>query len=188
MKLLVASVVLVFSAVASGAELPAPCADALRRALASCAAWTMERRLPGSVRTLVSTGTVECTAGEGIVWKTLHPFPFSVSMTPDSMIFTDGDTKRVKPLSDLPHYADIKRRTDAFARGDADAFDGIFELEVKRSLGGAWHLELKPEVRAMRRLFSSIVLTGDETLTTAVFTTEDGGFSTIRFKESPRGR
>lgn len=188
MRSLAAAVFSVFTFAAAAVELPPSCTDALRRALGSRAAWTMERRLPGSVRVLVSTGTVECTVGEGIVWKTLHPFPFSVSMTTNSMVFADEDTRRVKPLSDLPHYAEIKRRTDAFARGDMNAFDGLFSLKVKNSPGGVWHLEFTPEIRAMRRLFSTVTLTGRETLTSAVLTTQDGGFSTIGFKELPRGR
>ncbi len=181
-------VISVFAIGAAAVELPASCAAALRRALDSSAAWTMERRLSGSVRALVSTGTVQCVMGEGIVWKTLHPFAFSVSMTTNAMIFADEDSRRVKPLSDLPYYAEIKRRTDAFARGDANAFDGLFELKVKNSPAGVWHLEFTPCVRAMRRLFSTITLTGRETLTSAVLTGEDGGFSTIAFKELTRGR
>ena len=37
-----------------------------QKALDSSAAWTMERRLPGSERVLVSSGEVRCSAGRGI--------------------------------------------------------------------------------------------------------------------------
>lgn len=178
----------VFASAASAADIPSSCTEALRRALSSGATWKMERRLPGSSRVLVSTGSVECVVGEGIVWKTLHPFFSSVSMTTNAMVFADEDSTRVKPLSDLPHYAEIKRRTDAFARGDADAFDGLLEIEAEKVSADAWKVVLRPGVRAMKRLFSAITLTGRVSLDTAVLTTDDGGSSTIAFEELSRGR
>lgn len=188
MRFLFLAVSVAFAAVAPAADIAPACSKALRRALGSKAAWTMERRFPGSVRTLVSTGAVECTVGEKIVWQTLHPFPFKVSMTTNSMIFADEDVVRVKPLSDMPHYNEIRRRADAFARGDIRAFDGLFKLKTRSSPGGVWHLELTPEISVMRRLFSTLTLTGRDTLTSVVLTSEDGGCSTISFKELPRDR
>lgn len=169
-------------------EIPDLCVRALRRALDSRAAWTMERRFAGSVRTLSTTGTVECVIGNRIEWKVLHPFVSSVSMTTNAMVFLDEDGERVKNLDDLPYYREIRKRTDSFARGNADAFDGLFEMNVDIRPDGAWSLEMKPENRAMRRLFSSATLEGNAKLESAVFKTKDGGISVIRFKELPRVR
>lgn len=156
---------------------------ALRSALGSSADWRMERELAGANRTLVSTGVVECVSGEGIKWVVLHPFPSSVEMTPDSMVFNDEDGERVKPLKDMPHYAEIKKRTDAFAAGDSSAFDGLFNLEASLADDGeGWALRMTPEVRAMRRLFKSVELYGGATLTNAVLHTGDGGVSRIYFR------
>lgn len=167
-----ATVLLAASAVAS-----------LQKALDSSAAWTMERRLPGSERVLVSSGEVRCSAGRGITWQTLLPFVSSVAMTHDAMVFTDEDGRRVKPLSELPHYADIRNATDAFAAGRTNAFDGVFAVREEPLPGGGWRLTLAPEVPAMRRLFASVEVTGAELPTNAVLTAADGGLTTIRFKE-----
>ena len=169
------------AAVALDAAIPA-----LQTALASSADWRMERSLSGSTRPLVSTGVVECVAGEGIKWTVLHPFPSSVSMTPDSMVFSDEDGERVKPLKDMPHYAEIRKRTDAFAAGDISAFDGFFTLDASLAPDGrGWTLRMIPEVRAMRRLFSEIELSGADTLTNAVMRTGDGSISRISFTQDP---
>jgi hypothetical protein len=96
--------------------------------------------------------------------------------------------KRIKNLDDLPYYREIRKRTDSFARGNADAFDGLFEMNVDIRPDGAWSLEMKPENRAMRRLFTSATLEGNAKLDSAVFKTKDGGISVIRFKELPRVR
>lgn len=188
MKSVFFSFCLAFAGLSAASELPEACASALRRALSSGAGWTMERRLAGSDRSLFSTGIVVCTPEREIVWKAVYPFPSSVSMTTNAMIFADEDGRRVKPLDRLPYYDEIRRRTDAFARGDTEAFDGLFELEARNSPNGGWTLVFSPEVKAMRSLISEVELTGSETLEKALLRTSDGGCSVIRFKESERGR
>lgn len=165
-----------------GAVMLDRCAAAMRKALNERAAWTMERRLAGSARTLVSSGTVTCVAQSGIVWRVTSPFASSVAMTTNAMTFADDEGVRVKPLAELPHYADIRERTDAFAAGDAAAFDGIFEVTAAPLPGGGWRLHLKPEISAMERLFTEIELTGATLPTNAVLRTADGGSCTIRFR------
>ena len=160
---------------------------ALQVALDSSADWRMVRMLEGSNRPLVSSGTVDCVAGEGIKWTVLSPFESSVSMTTDSMVFADEDGERVKPLKDMPHYAEIRRRTDAFASGDRKAFDGLFTLDATTPGDGrGWTVRMTPDAKAMRRLFESIELSGAETLTNAVMRTGDGGVSRIEFSRRER--
>ena len=179
-----------FSALCASATTPEDaCAAALRRALGSSASWTMERRLEGSVRPLVSSGTVECFANSGIVWRVERPFPSSVEMTAGSMVFEDEDGRREKTLGDMPHYEAIRERTDAFAGGDAKAFEGLFELEARSAADGeGWILAMTPEIAAMRRMFACVELSGGQTLTNVVLKTGDGGVSTIRFRETPCAR
>lgn len=160
----------------------------LQKALDSCADWTMERTLAGSGRTLVSAGDVRCKAGESIVWTVKSPFESSVAMTTNAMVFVDEDGRREKSLDDLPHYEDIRRATDAFAAGNTNAFDGVFEIRETELPSGGWRLELRPEVSAMRRLFTSIEVTGAALPTNAVLHNGDGGTSVIRFREKDRDR
>lgn len=169
------------------AELPVGASAAFRRALDADAAWTLARRFAGSERTLVSTGLVSCAVGRGIVWDVRHPFPASVTMTTNAMIFVDEEGRREKSLDDLPHYAEIRAMTDAFVGGNEKAFDGVFDLAAEARNGGGWVMTLTPEIRAMRRLFTSIELSGAETITNVVLRTEDGGSSSIRFTELARG-
>lgn len=170
---------------------PQPCdlaVAAMRRALCSRAAWTMERRLHGAARTLVSTGIVDCLAGRSISWRAIHPFASSVEMTADAMLFSDDDGVRVKPLDEMPGYAEMRSRTDDFARGDGHALDGLFAMGAFALPDGGWRLSLVPESRAMLRLLQRVELSGGETLTNAVLWTGGGGVSSIRFTEIPRDR
>ncbi len=183
--MIVAALLFVFSLFSSGsdASVSDTCQSALRRALTGRAAWTMERTLGPGGRVLRSSGTVECVMQSGIVWRVAAPFASSVAMTTEAMIFEDDEETRVKPLSELPYYAEIRKKTDAFAAGDAKAFDGLFSLASETLPEGGWRLVMKPEVKAMERLFTEIVLTGNSLPTNAVLKTADGGASVIRFRE-----
>lgn len=161
---------------------------AFRTALNSEAEWKMTRRLPNSYRNLVSSGEVRCRIGEGILWKTLKPFENSVEMTTNSMVFVDEEGTRVKPLSELPHYEEIRRRTDAFAAGDAKAFDGLFKLERVDYPDGGWKLVMKPQISEMERMFRSVEVFGSALPTNVVMRSGDGGVATIEFREKQRAQ
>lgn len=160
--------------------------SAMRRALDADADWSLERRLGGSAMVFKSSGIVRCRKGEGIEWKTTSPFESSVTMTRSSMIFEDEDGRRVKNLSELSHYEEIREATDRFANGDRSAFDGVFELKCEELPDGGWRLKLVPAVAAMRTLISEVVLSGAALPTNAVLKTADGGISRIAFKERKR--
>ena len=176
--MIIATVLMVFTTALS----------AMQKAMDSDAEWTMSRQLPGASRTLESRGTVSCRTGKGIVWTVKEPFESSVEMMTDAMVFTDEDGRREKSLGELPHYADIRRATDAFVAGNTNAFDGVFAVTEKSFADGGWTVTLVPEVSAMKRLFTSVELSGAALPTNAVMKTGDGGQSVIRFKEHPRVR
>lgn len=155
---------------------------AMQRALDASAEWTMERRIEGAPRPLVSKGIVRCKAGEGIVWETRHPFASSVTMTTNAMIFVDEDGRREKSLDELPHYAEIRQATDAFAAGDTNAFGGVFDVRASETADGGWRLTLRPEVRALEHLLTEVEMSGAR-LPTNVVLRAPTGVSVIRFRE-----
>jgi len=188
MNLVVPLLALTIFGVRPAPEVPDVCTAALRRALDGNAAWAMERRIGKGDRVFVSSGTVTCVAGSGIVWRVKAPFESSVTMTTNAMIFADEEGVRTKPLEELPHYADFRTKTDAFAAGDARAFDGLFSLSAEALPQGGWRLDLRPAVQAMERLFTRVELTGSSLPTNAVLKTADGGRCVIRFQELQHGR
>ena len=174
------------AAACRAAGLPEGCLEALRRAADSGATWTMERRWEGTQRSLVSGGTVECRAGEGIRWRTLQPFPALVEMRAEGMVFEDEDGKRFRPADSIPQYAEIRRLTDAFAAGAEAGFERLFEATVlEPGEGEAWRVRLVPTVREMRGLVQEVELSGGDALTGAVLRTRDGSVTEIRFTEEP---
>ena len=176
----------VAAAAAAAQDDPAPLTPsdaaiaAVRRALQSSAAWRMERTFKDSRRPLKSSGTVACVAGEGITWKTLAPFESTVVMGVDFMSFEDEDGRRVKKLSDMPHYDDIRKAVDSLVAGDASLFAKAFTAEIDGA-DGAWKLKLSPVSKDMRKLLSSATVEGRELPERAPLENGDGGFSVLTF-------
>lgn len=168
-------------------SLPAPCVAAMRHALGASANWRMERTLPDSVWPLVSTGTVECAIGEGegIRWRALHPFPSLVEMTKKGLSIEDEDGRSVREAAKMPRYAELCRAIDAFAAGDDNVFDGMFDVvDATETPDGGWSATLAPKVREMRRIVEEIAVYGADAPTNAVLRTSNGGVTAIRFEES----
>ena len=180
---------LLFAFAAHGAEpsLESRCLDAIRSSLSGEATWTMTRTFVPSGR-LVSSGSVSCVALSGIVWRVESPFASSVSMTTNEMVFADDEGVRRKGLDALPHYAEIQKRTDDFVRGDTSAFDGLFSKNLSETAEGAWHLELKPAVSALRHLFVAVEIEGRDRIERVRLKTAEGGASEIAFKERPHAK
>lgn len=172
----------------SGSAAREAAAAAFRKALVSSASWRMERTLPGSDRTFVSSGTVDCrVGGSGIEWRTMEPFRSLVAMRKDSIVFEDEDGRREKTAAETPCYADIRKVADAFASGDTDAIEAMFDEESAMLPGGRWRIVLKPRVPAMRTLVKSVEMTGRELPDTVVMMGGNGSASSISFKAAKNG-
>ena len=74
------------------------------------------------------------------------------------------------------------------ALADKFSLDGVFAVTEKSFADGGWTVTLVPEVSAMKRLFTSIEVSGAALPTNAVMKTGDGGCCTIRFRELPNER
>ena len=143
----------------------------------------MERRLPGSDRVFVSSGTVTCRLPDvGIEWRTLTPFRALVAMRSGCMVFEDEDGRRERAAADMPRYDDLRRAVDEFAAGRADAFDGVFDVDVAPLPGGRWRAEFKPRVAAMRTILESAEVSGGELPEAVTIKSGNGTTSRIVFK------
>lgn len=187
MKGLVLAIFCVISVSLSAADLPSSCQNALWRALDADAAWRMERTFPGAVRPLVSTGVVSCARFRGIVWDMRFPIDSTITMTTNAMVFADEEGMRIKDLSDLPYYEEIRKRTDAFSRGDSAAFDGLFAWQVETPTPTSWKLTLTPSLAPLERLFTRIEVEGTDEITNVIWHTAQQGQITLTFKELGRG-
>lgn len=188
-NVLLPAALLLFAGTSLAGGPPGAFLEALERALDSEASWTMERSLPGTSRTICSSGIVECKAGRGIAWKTLEPFAVRVEMRAEGMIFEDEDGRRFRPAESVPHYGEIRAAADAVAAGEGvAALEHAFRLEELPCGEGGWRVELVPHNREFREFLPGIELSGAFMPTGAVLRTRGGGVTSIRFEEKARER
>lgn len=169
--------------------LPAPVMNALRRALDADATWMLQKTLPSPPIMLVSTGVVSCCADTGIVWRTLGPIPSTVTMTTNTLSVVSEDTNTTTPLRDLPHYARIRDTTKRLLAGDSRPLTSMVETQwlPAPTPEDSWTLTMRLRNAGQNPLFTSLVLTGGETLDRATFMCPDGSVLALSFSETGLG-
>ena len=177
------------AALRAAKPLPETVSAALRRALDADASWTLQKTLVNPPVMLVSTGVVSCCAGTGIVWRTLAPFPSTMTMTEESLSIESEDTNETKALRDLPHYARIRDMADRLAAGDSRPLMSMMEAQwlPAPAPDALWMLSLRPRNASAMPLFTSLTLSGRDTLDRATFLCPDGGTIALSFTETGRG-
>lgn len=162
-------------------------APVLQRCLDSDASWSMEKRSPGEIQPLVSTGTVSCAKGQGVAWQTLSPFPALTRITPLWRITEEEGICTTNSLAELPHYEQVHAFVEALSEGDSSALETHFLVLAETTDHGTWSLTLTPRNSRVKRFFSTIVLSGAESVEQAVMTSEDGSATVIRFSQQGVG-
>lgn len=170
-----------------GKAVPVRFVSALQRALDADATWTMTKDLPNLKAPIISSGRVSCWREKGMIWQTLEPFEEEIRITKAAITFIVDDEQEIQPSDEMPYYEDICEATDDFLQGDIDAFEDLFTWTWSETPDtGAWTMILEVERRQLRRLFTTITLTGHTTLETVTFVSGDEkmGVTNVRFVES----
>lgn len=169
----------------SAKEPPAEFVQAIQRALDGDAKWTMTKKMHSPALTLSSSGKVSCYAGHGIVWQAMEPFMQQIRMTTNTMEFVSELDTKTKSLDELPHYAQIRKQTDLFLQGEAEAFSEVFDWEWKKEKE-IWTMSIRPKRSDMRRLVERAVLSGKKTFDEVVLYYPSGDQVHIKFQEDGR--
>lgn len=156
----------------------------IRHAMDSSASWKMSKRIADPGLTLESSGFVHCWHGHGIIWETREPFMQVIRMTTNEMAFVSENDTRTKPLSELPHYTQIRERVDRFLAGDDESFSSDFKWIW--TPGTPWRMEITPRRSEMGRFIKTLTLTGGAALENVVLQYASGDSATISFAELPK--
>lgn len=165
--------------------IPTRFVTALQRALDADATWTMTKTLPTLQKPILSAGEVSCWKERGMIWKTIKPYEEEIRISKSEMVFLCDGEVETTPCDEMPYYEEICTATDNFLAGDTDDFEDLFSWTWNEQEDGSWTMTLDVEYRQMRRLFSTITLSGNETLTSVTFTTGPDAKQTtqLQFKE-----
>lgn len=130
-----------------------------------------EKRLKILRKPLISTGSFTYSQNKGVIWKTLTPIP-SLLLVNEARLLTGQGEQAVPPAFGKVFKAmlggDLKQLNDGF----------VITGEDKKS---AWTLQLTPKDELLKKIISSMVLSGDTELQVLDIQEVSGNLTRISF-------
>lgn len=113
---------------------------------------------------------------EGIVWKTLKPFPSTMVVGKTSVIQIAKDgTKKVTDTSENKVFASVAETLVAVFSNDYQQLVKLFDVSFKSADGSSWSAVLVPKDSTISSVLGALELSGkDATLETIVMTEASG--------------
>jgi hypothetical protein len=130
-----------------------------------------EKRLKILRKPLQSTGTFTYDQGKGVIWKTL---------TPVASLLLVNDTHLLTAQGELSVPAAFGKVFKAMLGGDLKQLSDGFSI-TGSDQKPAWQLELMPKDELLKKIFSSIALSGDSELRLLEIREAGGNITQIKF-------
>jgi outer membrane lipoprotein-sorting protein len=130
-----------------------------------------EKRLKILRKPLISTGSFTYHQTKGVIWKTLTPVP--------SLLLVN-DTRLLTGQGELSVPAAFGKVFKAMLGGDLNQLSDGFSISGsdKKTV---WQIELKPKDELLKKIISSIALSGDNELRLLEIQEAGGNISKIKF-------
>lgn len=144
-------------------------------------AFEQRKTIRGFRQPLVSSGEFVVARQRGVLWRTTHPFPSTLVVTPDRVVArqADGSVARRLSAGEEPAVRAISETLFGVMAADLGTLSRRFEVadgELKGRDG--WRIVLQPRDPALARWVQRVELEGDRLLH-VVRLQESGGDATI---------
>ena len=130
-----------------------------------------EKRLKILRKPLISTGTFTYHQTKGVIWKTL---------TPVASLLLVNDARLLTNQGELAVPAAFGKVFTAMLGGDLNQLSDGFSI-TGSDQEPAWQIELKPKDEQLKKIISSIMLSGDNELRLLEIQESGGNISQIKF-------
>lgn len=125
-----------------------------------CGRFDQTKDLVGLKKPLASNGRFCVIAGEGVLWRSLQPFPSVLKLTRDEIVQLQGDRVALRlDAKQEPAVRMINSVLFAALAGDLERLKNLFDIDggVRN---GAWSVTLKPRTPALAKAVGTISLEG----------------------------
>ena len=130
-----------------------------------------EKRLKILRKPLISAGSFTYHQSKGVIWKTLIPVPSLLLVNDAHLLTTQGE---------LAVPAAFGKVFKAMLGGDLNQLSDGFSISGSDQKT-SWQIELKPKDEQLKKIISSIVLSGDNELRVLEIQEAGGNISQIKF-------
>lgn len=146
------------------ADLKSVC-DGLSKTPITKGDFTQIKTINAKGRTLKSSGKFIISL-EGIMWKTLKPFPSNLIVTENAMIQIAADGKKnVMSASDNQIFQNISKTLRSVFAGDSKELENNFKVAFENKENGLWSVVLTPKDSTIAAVMQTLELSGSSTNT-----------------------
>lgn len=146
-----------------------------------CGRFDQTKQLIGMKKPLLSHGRFCVVKGQGIIWRTLQPFPNTLHLTRDEIVNYQGERVAMRlDAKQEPTVRMINSVLFSLMAGDLAQLNELFEIDgnVKAS---SWHVALKAREPALAKAIGLISLDGGAHVKTINMNEASGDHTTIIF-------
>ena len=178
---------LVLTLLAAPGDLAAQVKAKLADAAVQKGSFEQSKQVKGFKRPLKSSGTYVVTRGKGVEWNTLKPFPSELVVTADEISSKQGGAEVFRlDAKTEPTVRLITQLLFSLLAGDLAALESQFI--AKGEVGAErWSIVLEPKSDALKKVFTTISLEGDQQVRSVLLKEFSGDSTTIQLAPSPRG-
>jgi hypothetical protein len=127
-----------------------------------CGQFAQAKTLVGLQRAVKSSGRFCVVAGQGILWRTLRPFPSDLRLTRDEIVESrDGVAATRMSAAQEPTVRMINDLLFSLLAGDMQRLTATFDVAATID-GSSWQATLAPKAAGMQRVIAGIELGGGE--------------------------
>ncbi len=146
------------------ADLKSVC-DGLSKTPITKGDFTQIKTINAKGRTLKSSGKFIISL-EGIMWKTLKPFPSNLIVIENAMIQIAADGKKnVMSASDNQIFQNISKTLRSVFAGDSKELENNFKVAFENKENGLWSVVLTPKDSTIAAVMQTLELSGSSTNT-----------------------
>jgi hypothetical protein len=146
--------------------------------------FTQTRQLVGIKKPLVANGSFVVEKTQGVLWRTLKPFPQTTRVTQGEILQKDGERVLMVLRADRePAAHSISRVLFSLFAGNISALAEYFDAADPSAAGsnGGWQLHFTPRDAGLKAVIGSISLEGDNVVRQVTLTSAAGDITRIAF-------
>lgn len=141
------------------------------------------KQVAGFRNPLRSRGHFVLVRGRGVLWQTEHPFASTLTVTPERITVTAGDSTRRIDAAQEPALRAINRLLFDLLAGDIARLQADFEVQSVDLDGARWRLRLRPKAGAFAAVFDSVELEGAQHVDRVLLAERNGDRTDIGFSD-----
>jgi len=152
-----------------------------------CGRFDQSKQLAGMKKPLLSNGRFCISAGKGVLWRTLQPFPNTLRLTRDEIVQTQGEhvTARLDARQE-PAVRIINNVLFSLLAGDLSQLDTLFEGEGSVQ-DKQWSVTLKARDAGLAKVIAGVSLEGSSYVKSVVLHEANGDRTSITFSGMQTG-